>query len=110
MSRALADMGTDVLPDAGCAFIGLAEVENANVLRDLTAQPAFEGSQYAVLPISKVRISEASTVHCFTIRLFYREECEAGSLCAGVGKGFCLLYPWISTVRGEMAGDIVCWS
>ena len=23
MSRALADMGTDVLPDAGCAFIGL---------------------------------------------------------------------------------------
>lgn len=39
MSRALADMGTDVLPDAGCAFIGLAEVENANVLRDLTAQP-----------------------------------------------------------------------
>ncbi len=39
MSRALADMGTDVLPDAGCAFIGLAEVENANVLKDLTAQP-----------------------------------------------------------------------
>ena len=39
MSRALADMGTDVLPNVGCAFIGLAEVENANVLKDLTAQP-----------------------------------------------------------------------
>src|SRR5574344_1462230 len=38
MSRALADMGTDVLPNVGCAFIGLAEVENANVLKDLTAQ------------------------------------------------------------------------
>ena len=39
MSKALADMGTDVLPHVGCAFIGLAEVENANVLKDLTAQP-----------------------------------------------------------------------
>ena len=39
MSRALADMGTDVLPNVGCAFIGLSEVENANVLKDLTAQP-----------------------------------------------------------------------
>lgn len=29
MSRALADMGTDVLPNVGCAFIGLSEVENA---------------------------------------------------------------------------------
>lgn len=37
MARALADMGTDRTP-VGCAFIGLSEVENANVLRDLTAQ------------------------------------------------------------------------
>ena len=37
MSRALADMGTDEVPQ-GCAFIGLSEIENQNVLNDLTAQ------------------------------------------------------------------------
>ncbi len=38
MARAIADMGTDMLPGVGCAVIGVSEVENANVLRDLTSQ------------------------------------------------------------------------
>ncbi len=50
MSRALADMGTDVLPNVGCAFIGLSEVENANVLKDLTAQPPLKARNMQVLP------------------------------------------------------------
>lgn len=37
MAQALSDMGTDRLP-MGCAFIGLAEVENAKCLQDLCAQ------------------------------------------------------------------------
>lgn len=37
MSRALADMGTNVSP-LGCAVIGLSEVENARVLTDLVNQ------------------------------------------------------------------------
>ena len=39
MARALADLGTDGRPNVGCAFVGLAEVENHKVLDDLTAQP-----------------------------------------------------------------------
>ncbi len=39
MARALADMGTDVLPGVGCAAIGVSEIENAHVLTDLCAQP-----------------------------------------------------------------------
>jgi len=35
MARVLSEMGTDVLPEVGCAAIGVAEVENANCLRDL---------------------------------------------------------------------------
>ena len=42
MARALADMGTDVLPNVGCAMIGLSEVENAKVLTDLVNQPALK--------------------------------------------------------------------
>lgn len=38
LARVLADMGTDVLPGVGCAFIGVSEVENAKVLTDLVAQ------------------------------------------------------------------------
>ena len=40
MSKVLAEMGTDVLPNVGCAFIGVSEVENARVMSDLVAQPA----------------------------------------------------------------------
>ena len=35
LSRVLSDMGTDVLPNVGCATIGVAEVENAKCLEDL---------------------------------------------------------------------------
>ena len=38
MAYALADLGTDKLP-IGCAAIGVSEVENANALSDLVAQP-----------------------------------------------------------------------
>ena len=48
MARALADMGTDMLPN-GCAVIGLSEVENSRALDDLVAQPelAARGYRYA---------------------------------------------------------------
>ena len=51
MSRALADMGTDVLPNIGCAIIGLAEVENSKVLDDLIAQPALSARNYQYVHI-----------------------------------------------------------
>lgn len=37
MSKALADMAVDQVPE-GCAFIGLSEIENQNVLNDLIEQ------------------------------------------------------------------------
>ena len=46
MSRALADMGTDVLPNVGCAIIGLSEVENAKALDDLTAEEPLRARGY----------------------------------------------------------------
>ena len=48
MARALADMGTDMLPN-GCAVIGLSEVENSRALDDLVAEPelAARGYRYA---------------------------------------------------------------
>ena len=42
MARVLSDMGTDKLPEVGCAAIGVAEVENAKCLTDLCNQPALK--------------------------------------------------------------------
>lgn len=38
MSKVLSEMGTDMLPNIGCAIIGVSEVENAHCLSDLCAQ------------------------------------------------------------------------
>jgi hypothetical protein len=38
MSQVLSEMGTDVLPQVGCAVIGVSEVENAHCLTDLCNQ------------------------------------------------------------------------
>ncbi len=38
MSKTLADMGTDMLPNVGCALIGVSEVENSHALDDLIAR------------------------------------------------------------------------
>lgn len=51
MSQVLAEMGTDVLPNVGCAFIGLAECENEHVVKDLVAQPALAQRNYQYVHI-----------------------------------------------------------
>lgn len=51
MSTVLAEMGTDVLPNVGCAVIGLAEVENDNVMHDLISQPALAARGYKYVHI-----------------------------------------------------------
>ena len=51
MARVLADMGTDKLPDVGCAAIGVAEVENAKCLTDLCNQPALKARNFKFVHI-----------------------------------------------------------
>ena len=51
MSTVLAEMGTDILPNVGCAVIGLAEVENDHVMHDLISQPALVARGYKYVHI-----------------------------------------------------------
>lgn len=46
MATVLAEMGTDVLPGVGCAFIGVSEVENAHCLQDLCDQPELKARNF----------------------------------------------------------------
>ena len=112
MSRALADMGTDMLPGVGCSLIGLAEVENHRVLDDLTALPALKerGMKYVHIEGPDKRGIDCALLYnpaYFTVKnvklVPYVQELAKDS--AFKTRGFL-------TVRGSLAGDdvavIVC--
>jgi hypothetical protein len=48
LSRVISEMGTDVTPD-GLAIIGLCEIENKNVLKDLVAAPKLKARNYQIV-------------------------------------------------------------
>jgi len=111
MARALADLGTDLLPN-GCAIIGMAEVENSRALDDLVAQPelAARGYKYAHIEGPDRRGIDCAMLYnpqLFTLRdvelVPYVPELEADS--AFKTRGYL-------TVSGMLAGEpvsvIVC--
>lgn len=51
MAKAIADLGTDVLPNVGCAVVGLSEVENSKVLDALVSQPPLAARGYKYVHI-----------------------------------------------------------
>ena len=79
MSRALADMGTDMLPNVGCAIIGLSEVENENALKDLVAQPplAARGYQFAHIEGADQRGVDCALLYNPSV---YHSQHQTGSL------------------------------
>ena len=46
MAQVLSEMGTDMLPQVGCAIIGVSEVENAHCLTDLCNEPKLKKRNY----------------------------------------------------------------
>ena len=110
MARVLSEMGTDVLPNVGCAFIGLSEVENAHVLDDLTAQPELSNRGYKYVHIEG---PDKRGVDCallynpalFTVKSqelvpFIPNEDILDSNPDFVTRGFLV-------VKGEMAGESI---
>ena len=111
MAYALADMGTDKLP-IGCAVIGVSEVENANALSDLVAQPELAKRGYKFVHIEGpdrrgVDCALLYNPQLFTVRDVvlhpYVQELEKDSTYAT--RGFLV-------VQGQIAGEdvaiIVC--
>ena len=107
MARALADMGTDVLPGVGCALIGLSEVENSRVLDDLTAQAPLKQRNYRYVHVEGpdkrgidcALLYNPSFYRVSTVKLVpYVQSLEKDS--AFHTRGFL-------TVSGELAGETV---
>lgn len=112
MSKVLAEMGTDVLPGIGCAFIGVSEVENAHCMADLVAQPALKERNFQFVHVEGPDKRGVDCALIYNPALFnvrdvklvpYKQELEKDSTYKT--RGFL-------TVSGEIAGEhvtaIVC--
>ena len=112
MSRALADMGTEMLP-VGCAVIGVSEVENARALTDLVNQPPLKERNFQFVHIDGPDRRGVDCALLYNPRLFkvddvklhiYKMELPQDSLRAPT-RGFLAVS---GQMGGEHVGIIVC--
>ncbi len=112
MSRALADLGTDKLPGVGCAAIGLAEVENDNVLSDLVAQEPLAKRGYSYVHIEGPDKRGIDCALLYNPKLYKVNGVKLFPYVQSLAKDSAYKTRGFLTVDGEMAGErltiIVC--
>lgn len=112
MARALADMGTDKLPGVGCALIGMAEVENDNVLRDLVAQEPLKKRGYKYVHIEGPDRRGIDCAMLYNPSLYKVNGVKLYPYVQSLAKDSAYYTRGFLTVDGEMAGErlavIVC--
>ena len=112
MSKALADMGTDVLPNVGCAFIGLSEVENHKVLDALVDQAPLKARNMKYVHIEGPDRRGIDCALLYNPSLFSVKNVKLLPYVQELAKDSAFFTRGFLTVRGEMAGDdvavIVC--
>ena len=112
MARALADMGTDKLPGVGCALIGMAEVENDNVLRDLVAQEPLKKRGYKYVHIEGPDRRGIDCAMLYNPSLYKVNGVKLYPYVQSLAKDSAFYTRGFLTVDGEMAGErltvIVC--
>ena len=112
MSRVLAEMGTDLLKNIGCAIIGVSEVENARALSDLVAQPALAARNFK---FCHVEGPDKRGVDCgllYNPRFFEPKDVNLYPYVQKLEKDSGFVTRGFLTVKGSLAGDdiavIVC--
>ncbi len=112
MSKALADMGTDVLPNVGCAFIGLSEVENHKVLDALVDPAPLKARNMKYVHIEGPDRRGIDCALLYNPSLFSVKNVKLLPYVQELAKDSAFFTRGFLTVRGEMAGDdvavIVC--
>ncbi len=109
MAKALADMGTDVLPNVGCAVIGLSEVENHKVLDDLTAQEPLKARGYKYVHIEGPDRRGIDCALLYNPALFKVRNSKLVPYVQELKKDSAFLTRGFLTVSGEMAGEHVAF-
>lgn len=111
MARVLSEMGTDKIP-TGCAFIGLSEVENDHVLRDLVAQPPLAERGYQFVHVEGPDSRGIDCALLYNPKLFKVNNVKLVPYVPELEKDSTFKTRGYLTVSGEMAGEhvavIVC--
>ena len=112
MASVLAEMGTDVLPNVGCAVIGLAEVENDHAMRDLTAQPELAKRGYKYVHIEGPDHRGIDCALIYNPKLFTVRDTKLVPYVYDLPKDSTRATRGFLTVSGTLAGEhvtiIVC--
>ena len=112
MARVLAEMGTDKIPGVGCAIIGLAEVENAKVMDDLTAQEPLAERGYRYVHIEGPDRRGIDCALLYNPQLFTVTDAVLHPYVQELAKDSAFFTRGFLTVKGELAGEelhvIVC--
>lgn len=112
MATVLAEMGTDVLSNVGCAAIGLAEVENDHVMNDLTAQPELAARGYKYVHIEGPDRRGIDCALIYNPKLFTVRDTKLVPYVYDLPKDSTHATRGFLTVSGTLAGEhvtiIVC--
>lgn len=113
MARALADMGTDVLPKSvGCAFIGVSEVENSKALDALVAQDVLAARGYDYCHVEGPDRRGIDCALLYNPKIFTVRDVKLVPYVAEEEKDSAFHTRGFLTVSGTMAGEhlavIVC--
>lgn len=112
MARALADLGTDVLPGVGCAVIGLSEVENNKVLDALVAQPELAARGYKYCHVEGPDKRGIDCALLYNPALFSVRDVKLVPYVYDLPKDSARATRGFLTVSGTMAGEhltvVVC--
>ena len=107
MATVLAEMGTDVLPNVGCAAIGLAEVENDHAMRDLTAQPELAARGYKYVHIEGPDRRGIDCALIYNPKLFTVRDTKLVPYVYDLPKDSTHATRGFLTVSGTLAGEHV---
>ena len=107
MASVLAEMGTDVLPNVGCAAIGLAEVENDHVMNDLTAQPELAARGYKYVHIEGPDHRGIDCAMIYNPKLFTVRDTKLVPYVYDLPKDSTRATRGFLTVSGTLAGEHV---
>lgn len=107
LARVLSDMGTDMLPNVGCAVIGVSEVENSKALDDLVAQEplAARGIKYVHIEGPDRRGVDCAMLYNPALFKVHKQELVPFVPNEVTGPNF--VTRGFLTVTGEMAGESV---
>lgn len=112
MARVLSEMGTDVLPNVGCAFIGVCEVENAKALDALIAQPALAARGFKYVHIEGQDRRGVDPAFLYNPSLFTVHNAKLIPYVQSLEKDSAYFTRGFLTISGELGGDpvsvIVC--